>query len=75
MKNWLAENYVGAGNVDDRPQTDVAVEADGRHYSPSGLVMRMYEPVGKTGGRPRARGTSRGNRWQRTRNESSPRVK
>jgi len=47
MKNWLAENprRAQATWTTDRKQT-LLWEADGRHYSPSGLVMRMYELAG-----------------------------
>lgn len=44
MKGWLAEDprRAQATWTTDRKQT-LLWEADGRHYSPSGLVMRMYE--------------------------------
>jgi hypothetical protein len=47
MKGWLAEDprRAQATWTTDRKQT-LLWEADGKHYSPSGLVMRMYELAG-----------------------------
>ncbi|WP_026119218.1 AIPR family protein [Nocardiopsis ganjiahuensis] len=47
MKDWLAQDprRAQATWTTDRKQT-LLWEADGRHYSPTGLVMRMYELAG-----------------------------